>query len=293
MIDQGLWHGVARADLLATDASLVARAGRRARCHPGARAEEPLIADDRPSPDARRATLLLHGDLGRLAGAATATVPAAPPRSVKDAIESVGVPHTEIGLLRVDGTSVGLDERVGPGVVVDVHPDPVRPLPSDGVRLRPPPPSPLRFVADVHLGTLARRLRTLGLDTWWRNDADDRTLARVAVDEDRVLLTRDRGLLMRRQVVHGHLPRVDDPDRQLVGLAARFDLSADARPLRRCIRCNGSLRPVAKEQVADRLPPATRREHDRFSCCDRCAQVYWPGTHLEGLRAVLRSTVGD
>lgn len=214
------------------------------------------------------------------------------PRSVKDAVESVGVPHTEIGLLRVDGTSVGLAARVVPGVVVDVHPDPVRPFPVDGVRLRPPPPSPLRFVADVHLGTLARRLRTLGLDTRWRNDADDVALARVAVDERRVLLTRDRGLLMRRVVVHGHLPRHDDPDEQLAALAARFDLAADARPLARCIRCNGTVRPVAKGQVADLLPPATRREHHRFTRCDTCAQVYWPGTHLDGLRAVVRSTVG-
>lgn len=242
-----------------------------------------------PDGDGGQLTLRLYGDLADLGGGSEVEVPVGEPRSVKDAVESVGVPHTEVGLLRVDGRSVRFTEPVSAGARVDVYPDPVELLPDDAVPLRPPAPSPARFVADVHLGTLARRLRTLGFDTWWANDADDVALARIAIGDGRILLTRDRGLLMRREVVHGHLPRSSDPEVQLAEVVARFRLDGQAAPLTRCIRCNGVLEPVSKAEVLEALPPATRREHDTFVRCADCRQVYWPGSHLPGLQAVIRS----
>jgi uncharacterized protein len=225
-------------------------------------------------------TAHLRGDLAELVGATDHEVTATERRSVKDVVESLGVPHTEVGALVVDGVGVGFDHLVAGGEAVEVHP--VRAA-AAAVPLRPPAPEPRRFACDVHLGTLARRLRLLGFDTWYRRDAVDRRLAELAVDEARILLTRDRGLLMRRIVVHGQLPRCDDPDGQLAEVVARYGLADRVAPLTRCIPCNGPLHEVAKAEVVERLPPRTRRDHDRFVACADCGQVFWPGSHLDAL----------
>jgi uncharacterized protein with PIN domain len=237
-----------------------------------------------------RAWLHLHGDLAELArrrDGPVVAVPVAHPRSVKDAVESVGVPHTEVGAVRVGGAEVDWTARLVGGEQVAVHP--VGRAPSDlAGRVRPPaPPDPVRVVADVHLGTLARRLRVLGVDTWWRNDVDDAALADVAVDEGRVLLTRDRGLLMRRAVEHGVLVRDDDPDAQLVQVVDRLGLQGRTRPGRRCPRCNGRVVPVARSEVVERLEPGTRAAgYRRFGRCRDCAQLYWAGAHADAIRAI-------
>lgn len=232
--------------------------------------------------------LHVHGDLRELVPAASMSVAAPTPRSVKDAVESTGIPHTEVGLVVVDGRSVDWAEQLTGGEVVQAWP--VTPAPAQPTsRVRPPrPPEPVRFVADVHLGTLARRLRLLGLDTWWSNDADDPLLASLSVEQGRVLLTRDRHLLMRRIVVHGALVRHDDPPRQLDQVVARYGLAGHLAPRSRCVRCNGRLERVPVEAVADRLEPGTRAAgHDSFGRCRDCAQLYWPGAHDDGLTAVV------
>lgn len=240
-------------------------------------------------------TLRFYGDLVDLVGEAEQVVPFGKRRSVKDLIESLGVPHPELGLLIVDGEPVGFDHLVEGGERVAAYP-PFRSVPVEGPPLAPPVPRPPRFVLDVHLGTLTRRLRALGFDCWYRTDADDALLARVAADEDRILLSRDRGLLMRRSVAHGYVPRSQDPEVQLVEVARRYGLSADLSPRTRCIRCNGLLEPVAKEEVVHLLPPRTREEHERFTRCRACGQVYWPGSHrepLDELVARVRAAEGD
>lgn len=236
--------------------------------------------------DVDHLTLRLYGDLAELGGGREVEVPVGAPRSVKDAIESVGVPHTEVALLVVDRDPVGFDHLVSGGERVAVYPTTLDLVPEGG-DLRPPPPDPRRFVVDVHLGTLARRLRTLGFDTWYASDADDVVLARIAVADDRILLTRDRGLLMRRDIVHGYLPRSSDPEEQTREVVERFDLGERTAPLTRCIRCNGDLAPASKQEVLAELPPATRREHDTFMRCQGCRQVYWPGTHLRALDRIV------
>jgi uncharacterized protein len=204
-------------------------------------------------------------------------------RSVKDLVESIGVPHVEVGLLVVDGRAVGFEHQVAGGERVAVYP-PFHGLRLDpSIDLFPPPPDPRRFVLDVHLGTLARRLRLLGFDTWYRTGTHDTELARVATDEDRILLSRDRGLLMRRSVVHGYCPRSDDPRLQALEVADRYDLGPRVRPYTRCIPCNGRLLPVSRDDVLEVLPPRTRVEHDRFVRCEGCDQVYWPGSHVDAM----------
>ncbi len=139
----------------------------------------------------------------------------------------------------------------------------------------------------MHLGTLARRLRVLGIDTWWRNDADDAELAAVAEAEDRVLVSRDRGLLMRRQVRHGALVRSQDPDEQLAEVVARLGLAPQLAPGTRCPRCNGPVRTVPVENVTDRLEPGTRAAgHRTVGECTACGQLYWHGAHTDALAAI-------
>lgn len=209
------------------------------------------------------------------------------PRSVKDLVESVGIPHPEVGLVLVDGAPVAFDHLMHGGERVAVYP------PFHGLALAaeqgvwPQPPEPRRFVLDVHLGTLARRLRLLGFDTWYRSDTDDLELAAIAVDEDRILLTRDRQLLMRRSIVHGYCPRADDPAAQLDEVVGRYGLADRAAPLTRCIPCNGELAPVAKTDVVEQLPPRTREEFDTFVRCRSCGQIYWPGSHLDPIEDIL------
>lgn len=213
------------------------------------------------------------------------------PRSVKDVVESVGVPHPEVALLLVDGATVDFDHRITGGETIAVYP---RSRADDvGVPslVTPPPPDP-RFVCDVHLGRLTRRLRLLGFDTWYRTDADDGELAAVAAEQARILLTRDRGLLMRRVVVHGYCPRSDDADAQAAEVVRQFGLVTAVRPLTRCARCNGSVHPVDKRAVLDRLPPRTRVEHDRFARCGGCGQIYWPGSHTASIDAFVSAVRG-
>lgn len=218
-----------------------------------------------------------------------ATVWAGPPRSVKDAVEACGVPHTEVDLLLADGQSVGFCHRLGRDDEVEVigHRD-ARP-PGAVSRVRPAALRPTRFVCDVHLGRLAGKLRLLGFDTAYRNDADDPDLAALAARERRWLLSRDRGLLMRSAVTHGYLVRAQRPQRQVREVVDRFGLSGQNAPLTRCAHCNGLLAPVSKDEIAHRLEPGTHERHDQFVRCRRCDQLYWPGSHMAG---ILKWTAG-
>ena len=240
------------------------------------------------------ATLRFYGDLADLAWDAdrdgSARVPVDRPRSVKDAIESCGVPHTEVDLVLVNGVSVGFDHPVGPDDRAAVYP-PFTELDVPS-QVRPAPLEEHRFLLDVHLGKLAGRLRLLGFDTAYRNDADDADLAAAAVAERRWLLTRDRGLLMRSAVMHGYLVRSDDHREQLAEVVRRFGLSAHVTPLTRCANCNGLLAPATKADVDHLLEPGTRRDHDTFAQCTSCGQVYWEGSHAPELRAIVEGATG-
>jgi uncharacterized protein with PIN domain len=148
-----------------------------------------------------------------------------------------------------------------------------------------------RFLLDVHLGTLARRMRLLGLDVAYRNDADDDELVAEAVAQRRVLLTRDRGLLRRRALPAGAFVRGSRPDEQLADVLDRF--APAVAPWSRCPACNGRLARVRLDEVRELLPPGTRRSYTEFSRCGSCAHLYWRGAHAGHLTAVVSAAVGQ
>jgi uncharacterized protein with PIN domain len=139
----------------------------------------------------------------------------------------------------------------------------------------------------VGLGRLAGFLRMLGFDTLWRNDYADDVLARLSRDEDRIVLTRDLGLLKRAEVRHGYYPRNTDPADQLVEVVRRFQLTAQMRPFTRCLACNASLAAAGKDEVLDRIPEGVAATHSRFQQCPECRRVYWPGTHHQRMQALV------
>ncbi|MDX2931165.1 Mut7-C RNAse domain-containing protein [Streptomyces ipomoeae] len=196
-------------------------------------------------------------------------------------IESLGVPLTEVGALVVDGREV-----------------PVSHIPADGESVtvrtveRPQrvPGAPLRFLLDVHLGTLARRLRLLGVDAAYEStDIGDPALAARSAAERRVMLSRDRGLLRRRELWAGAFVYSTRPEEQLRDVLDRF--APELRPWSRCTACNGMLKAATKEEVADRLEDGTHRSYDVFAQCEECGRAYWKGAHHEQLEAIVRDAM--
>src|SRR5438477_6760632 len=185
--------------------------------------------------------------------------------SVKDAIEAIGVPHTEVDLVLVDGESVDFTRRLTGSERVAVYPVFERLDIAPVTRLRARPLRRSRFVLDVHLGKLARYLRLLGFDALYRTDYDDATIIRLSLDEHRIILTRDRGVLKHTAVTHGYWVRSTVPRQQLGEVVRVFDLGADTRPFTRCMLCNGELQPVEKNVVADRLPLRVRMNFADFA----------------------------
>ncbi|KEF40889.1 MAG: hypothetical protein ER33_14610 [Cyanobium sp. CACIAM 14] len=252
--------------------------------------EEPATDDARTTPAAR---FRVYGDLNDFLPPHRRQReflhPVQEHATVKDTVEAIGVPHPEIGLILIDGTSVGFGQRVPARSRVSVYPQ------FSGIditavsRVLPPPLEDIRFVLDVHLGKLATYLRLLGFDVLYRNDSSDDALAALAARERRILLSNDRGLLKRRAVTHGAMVRAADPRRQLREVVRRFRLSGALRPLTRCPRCNGVLQPVAKREVERELPPYTRLSHAEFRRCPECRQIYWQGAHAAGLCSLLQS----
>ncbi|MBC9728384.1 Mut7-C RNAse domain-containing protein [Streptomyces sp. TRM68367] len=192
-------------------------------------------------------------------------------------VESLGVPLTEVGALVVDGREVPVSHVPAAGETVRV-----------GTVERPQkvPGAPLRFLLDVHLGTLARRLRLLGVDTAYESaDIGDPALAARSAAEKRVMLSRDRGLLRRRELWAGAFVYSTRPEDQLRDVLDRF--RPELRPWTRCTACNGLLREASKEEVADQLEHGTRRTHDVFAQCTVCGRAYWKGAHHEQLVAIV------
>jgi hypothetical protein len=203
--------------------------------------------------------------------------------TVKDVIEAEGVPHPEVDLVLVDGVSVGFEHRLQGGERIAVYPI------FEGVdiaplqRLRPLPLRRPRFILDVHLGRLARQLRLLGFDCWYRNDYSDPAIVEQAAATARIILTRDIGLLKHGAVTRGYWVRDRRSSVQVREVLRRFDLWARIDPLTRCTVCNAPIRAIAREQVPHRVPAGVRARHAQFFHCPGCDRVYWPGTHYEAL----------
>lgn len=209
----------------------------------------------------------------------------AAPGSVKDAIEALGVPHPEVDVILVNGTPERFEYGLKNGDDVSVYPV-FRSIDVAGLRRAGiDPPQPVRFMLDVHLGKLASLLRLCGFDA--ATGTDDEDLARRAAREDRVVLTRDLGLLKRATVRHGCWVRHTSPESQLLEVLERFDLAGRMEPFTRCLRCNTCLVPADAQTVADRLQPRTRAAFRQFRRCPGCARVYWRGSHFDRLAGLV------
>ena len=203
--------------------------------------------------------------------------------SVKDSIEAMGVPHPEVDLILVDDVSVGFDHLLSGGERVAVYPVFERVDIAPLSRLRPEPLREPRFVLDVHLGKLARYLRLLGFDTIYDRDYGDATIVAISVEERRLILTRDKGLLKRREVTRGYWLRNTQPRRQIAEVVEVFDLHGAVRVFSRCMVCNHILETVEESCVRDALPEGLRGQFKRISRCRGCCRLYWPGSHYDRL----------
>jgi len=210
---------------------------------------------------------------------------------IKDAIEAIGVPHTEVDLIVVNGRSVGFDYHLRPGDRVAVYPTFETLDISPVVRLRPRPLRDPRFILDVQLGKLARRLRLLGFDTLYRNDYGDEEIIKIASAENRVILTRDRGILKNKEVTHGYWLRATSPDEQISEVLQHFHLYSLISPFRRCLVCNGLIASVAKSEVTHKLPSGAARDHEEFFTCQSCGRVYWKGWHYDRMKSFLEKNL--
>jgi uncharacterized protein with PIN domain len=210
--------------------------------------------------------------------------PFAASETVKHAIEALGVPHTEVELVLRNGESVGFEARLADRDRIAVYPKfetfDVTPL----LRVRERPLRELRFIADAHLGALAKLLRLSGFDTLYENALHDGEIERIAAAEGRVVLTRDRELLKRRSITHGAYVHAQRPAQQWRELFERLDLARSARPFTLCLECNAPLRRRRKADVLDALPEAVRARHDRIAGCDICGRLFWEGSHWRRMR---------
>jgi uncharacterized protein with PIN domain len=220
------------------------------------------------------------------------TVPCARAATTKHMIEALGVPHTEVELVLVNGESVGFDRVLRDGERVAVYPKfealDVTPV----LRVRERPLRATRFVADAHLGGLAHLLRMMGFDTLYDNAFQDGEIERLAREDNRIVLTRDRELLKRRSITHGCYVRALRSEPQLREIFERLDLARSARPFTRCLACNAPLAPIDKVQALPKLPPKVRELYERFTTCTVCQRVFWEGSHWRHMRRIADSLLG-
>lgn len=199
--------------------------------------------------------------------------------SVKDIIESFNVPHTEVELILVNAIPVNFNYIVHADYYIQIYPTTESRTIASSVPLRPEQLCPPIFVVDANLGKLARYLRLLGLNCLYRNDYKDSEIAKVASDQQRTVLTRDRALLQRRIITYGYFVRSCMPKIQTEEVLRRFNLYSLVKPLTRCTHCNGELIKADKKKIANRLEPLTRQHYDKFLICSECSHIYWQGSH--------------
>lgn len=214
--------------------------------------------------------------------------------SIKHVIESIGVPHTEIDLLLVNGESVDLAYKLHCGDSVSVFPVFESFDISKVSKVRIKPLREPRFIADVHLGKLVKYLRILGFDTLYRNDYSDEDIVTIIkCEKRRILLTRDRGLLKRKIITHGYWIRTTDSRKQLHEVIARFDLLSLIRPFTVCMVCNGKVSNIKKDKIFHNLPVMIRKSHDEFNMCSVCKRLYWQGSHYDKMQRFINQIIRE
>ncbi|MCO7224071.1 Mut7-C ubiquitin/RNAse domain-containing protein [Pleionea sp. CnH1-48] len=206
--------------------------------------------------------------------------------SVKDSIEAIGIPHTEVAQVLIGDQAIDLNTKLENQQQLSIYPanyanTHIKPCP-------PHKPAELKFILDVHLGKLARSLRMCGFDClYYSQDIIDENLARLSAEEDRILLTRDIGLLKRSNVTYGYFVRNTRAEQQLEEVLSYYDLKNKLAPLSVCLDCNGQLSSIHKDKVARLLPGNVASEYDEFKHCQQCDKVYWEGSHFDNMKKSL------
>ena len=204
--------------------------------------------------------------------------------SVKDLIESLGVPHTEVDMILVNGRSVDFSYKPAGEDHISVYPVFESLDITEVTHLRNKPLRTTKFIPDVHLGKLARYLRLLGFDTYFNTDINDNEIINISLSERRIILTRDRQLLKNKLVMHGYWVRSANPAGQVKEVVARFDLKNSIKPFTRCMECNGIIESVPGKEIEDRLLPKTKEYYTVFRECRECSRIYWEGSHYDNMK---------
>lgn len=209
--------------------------------------------------------------------------------SVKDVIESLGVPHTEVDLILANGKSVNFKYLINDGDDFSVYPVFESLDITDIQHLRAKPLRIPKFISDVHLGRLTRYLRMMGLDVFYCNDLEDDKIINISLKERRAILTKDRGILKRNEVTHGYWVRSTEVKEQVEEVLKRFNLKKEIKEFSRCIECNELLKPIKKDTIINQLPAKVAQSQSEFYHCPSCNKIYWKGTHYQRMLSFIRS----
>ncbi len=194
-------------------------------------------------------------------------------QSLKDCLESIGIPHTEVESCFVDSQQVSNTHIMLPDEVITIEPRRSIPFKEQS------------FLLDVHLGKLTTYLRLLGFDAVYFSSIEHEKLLEGA--EGSVILTRSRDLLKHKRVSEGMLIRDTQTQEQLREVMRRYQLKDSYRFLYRCPNCNGLLQEVSKESVAQELEAETLLWIESYFRCPSCSKIYWYGSHYTKLEELL------
>jgi uncharacterized protein with PIN domain len=207
--------------------------------------------------------------------------------SVKDMIEGLGVPHTEVDLILVNGVSVDFGYILQDRDRVSVYPVFECLDIRNVTHLREIPLRETRFIADVNIGDFVRCMRALGLDVYCDSTLSAGDIIRISIEEKRTILTKSRNLLKHRDVARGIYLRPGTTVQQIRRIIDFLSLRGIVVPFSRCLVCNSPLVKVTKESAWERIPPKARTFYDDYSSCSACGRIYWQGSHFTRIKKVV------
>ncbi|MBU0999715.1 Mut7-C ubiquitin/RNAse domain-containing protein [Patescibacteria group bacterium] len=214
-------------------------------------------------------------------------------RSIKDMVEALGVPHTEIDLILANGKSVDFSYILQDGDRISVYPVFESLNIANITRLREVPLRKTRFIADVNLDDIVKYMRLLGFDVYCESTLSDKEIIEISKGENRIILTKSKKLLKFREVSHGIFIRPGTTAEQVKRIIDHLNIKDQVRPFSRCLRCNSLIEPVSKNEIMDRIPPRTKTFCDEYSQCKSCDKVYWDGTHFINMKKVINHILGN
>jgi len=211
------------------------------------------------------------------------------PVTLGEAIESLGIPLSEVDLVLVNGEPSIRCRRLYDNDYVSLYPT-FETLDISSLKNENAPALRVtRFILDAHLGKLAKYLRLLGFDTIYRNDLDDNEIIDIASGEGRIILTRDKLLLKSKRITHAYYVRATDKHDQLREVVLKFDLYSQFKSFTRCMTCNAGLVPKQKQEIAQYAPEEILRIYNEFFFCPTCRKVFWKGSHFHRMEAYIRN----